>query len=146
MDQRIINTIINESAIIIGLHLLKLYYCQNEYSRYESWIGSILNNWKYLNDSVSLSDYDNINDKNVSHIYDKIIKEFCKENSAFINSRINISLLSNYFGNIINYSDMDHIEGFINDVIGNNDISNLFHIKYLKCRKPKKFIIKKNKY
>ena len=145
IEESAVSSIKDNTRIIIA-HLIKLYYQYDDYkARKNAWMGSILNNWKNLNDDVKLSDYFKLTQYDIDTIYDKAIKLASSE-TGIPERNININIFKNYFGDIVNYSDIEYIQGFIDEYVVNPEEDSSLDVKIFKADKPKKYIIKKKKY
>jgi len=124
-------------------HLIKLYYQRKEsdIGRAPSWIGSILYNWKEINEKSSYRDFQLLTENNILAINRNVIDMVFKDTRISI-EKVNIRVITNFFGDYINFTDMNYIRSYITDYINNDDITKVFLEKYNSCRKPKKFTIR----
>jgi len=126
------------------IHLLKLYYQSDYKSRYGSWIMSVLDSYKSLNEDYTLKDYDEIDPRDYRIMYEKALDKASYE-TGIPKTRMYYEPLDNYFGDLTNYSNLDMIINFIKS-IGNKDINETLNNKLLVFKHPKKYILKKSKY
>jgi len=144
------NLILNESATSniksntskIIAHLTKLYYLKGTpYARPGSWIGTVLESCRDLNEKRKLSDYDNLTDYDIKKIYSDAEDIIRKDNP---NLNFNISVVTDYFGNDIKYySDIDTIVLFLKDVVNDPEVTRLANDKVIKGFRAKKTILRK---